>query len=103
MAYKVSIGKSAQRDIRDILDWYAGESVAALEKFVEAFYARIAELAERPEFSILVRQRPLYRKIKIKRFPYYIVFRIDEVLSKVFIAAVIHTKRNPTVWVRRLK
>jgi plasmid stabilization system protein ParE len=103
MAYKVIIGKSAQRDIRDVLEWYAGESVTALEKFVEAFYARIDELAERPESSILVRQRPLFRKVKIKRFPYYIVFRVEENLSKVFIAAVIHTKRNPSVWVKRLR
>jgi len=103
MAYKVIIGKSAQSDIRDVLDWYAGESIVALEKFVESLYARLDELAERPESFGLVRQRPRFRKVKMRRFPYYIVFRVDENLSRVFIAAVVHTKRNPAVWVRRLR
>lgn len=103
MVYKVIIGKSAQRDIRDVLDWYADESAIALEKSVEAFYARIDELAEQPELSTLVRQRPFFRKVKVRSFPYYIVFRIDENLSKVFIAAIIHTKRNPSIWIRRLR
>ncbi|HRI60427.1 MAG TPA: type II toxin-antitoxin system RelE/ParE family toxin [Saprospiraceae bacterium] len=103
MAFKVVIGKSAQHDVREVLDWYAEESRVALERFVEGFYARLDELAERPESFGLVRQRPRFRKVKIRRFPYYIVFRVDEINFKVFVAAVIHTKRNPAVWVRRLR
>ena len=103
MAYKVIIGKSAQSDIREALDWYAGESSVALEKFVEGFYARLNELSERPESFGSVRQRPRFRKVKIRKFPYCIVFRLDETLLKVFIAAIIHIKRNPRAWVKHLE
>ena len=103
MAFKVVIGKSAQRDIREALEWYAGESVIALEKFVEGLYARFDDLSVRPETFGLVRQRPLFRKAKLRRFPYYIVFRMDQGLSKVFVAAIVHSKRNPTVWAQRLR
>ncbi|MBV6443567.1 MAG: hypothetical protein EPGJADBJ_05339 [Saprospiraceae bacterium] len=73
MAYKVVIGKCALRDLENILDWYKGESLQALEKFVAGFYKRLDGLRERPETSTLVRQRPKFRKIKIRCFPYYIV------------------------------
>lgn len=103
MAFKVVIGKSARLDAQNVLDWYAGESIAALEKFVNNFFLHIDEIAERPESFGIVRQRPHYRKLKIKRFPYYIIFRIDEKRNRVVIAAVVHTKRNPTVWIKRLR
>jgi plasmid stabilization system protein ParE len=102
MAYKVIIGKSAQSDIREVIDWYAGESGIAPEKFVEGLYARFDDLSERPESFGAIRQRPSFRKVKIRKFPYYIVFQMDERLYKVFILAVVHIKRNPTVWVKRL-
>lgn len=40
MGYKVVIGKSAKTDLQNILDWYAGESISALEKFADAFFAK---------------------------------------------------------------
>lgn len=103
MAYKVVLSKSAQRDIKEVLDWYAGESIAALERFVESLDRRLEELPERSESFGLVKQRPRFRKVKLQKFPYYIVFRINENRPIIFIAAVVHTKRNPSAWVRRLR
>jgi plasmid stabilization system protein ParE len=103
MAYKVVVGKSAHTDIKNVLDWYAGESPVALEKFVQGFYRCLDDLSERPESFGLVRQRTRFRRVKIKRFPYLIVFRVDEMRSRVFIAALIHEKRNPDIWVKRLR
>ena len=103
MAYKIVIGKTAQRNLIEIFDWYAGESSTVLKKFIGGFYARLDELAEHPELFGLVKQRPRFRKVKIRRFPYFIVFRMDDRLSKVFIAMVIHEKRNPESWLQRLR
>lgn len=103
MGYKVVIGKSAKTDLQNILDWYAGESISALEKFADAFFAKTNDLALRPETFGIVRQRPLFRKAKIQRFPSLIICRVDDSRSRVFISAVIHEKRNPTVWVKRLR
>lgn len=103
MAYKVVLGKSARRDIEAILDWYAGESPLALEKFIVGLYNRISELSQAPEQFSLVKQRPRFRKVKIKRYPYYIVYRFDEAKSLIFISAMIHERRNPDLWVKGLR
>lgn len=103
MAYKVVIGKSAQRDIREALDWYAGESIVALERFLVSLYSRFEDLSEHPESFGFVKQRPRFRKVKLQKFPYYIVFRIDEARSTILVVAVIHVKRNPAVWIRTLR
>lgn len=103
MGYKVVIGKSAKADLQNILDWYTGESLSALQKFVGALYERLDDLVERPESFGVVRQHQRFRKVKISRFPYFIVFRIDETRNKVFISAVIHVKRNPEIWIKRLR
>ena len=103
MGYKVVVGKSAQLDLQNILEWYAGESIAVLQKFVDALYSRFQDLSERPESFGIVRQRPRFRKLKINRFPYYVIYRLDESRNVVFIATVIHEKRKPEVWIRRLR
>lgn len=103
MAYKIVIGKSAMTDLQNILDWYAGESSAALGKFVVAFFAKLDDLAQRPESFSIVRQRPLFRKAKMHRFPYFVIYRVDVGRARVFISAIIHEKRNPTAWVKRLR
>ncbi len=102
MAFKVTIGKSARGDLQNVLDWYAGESLNALEKFVAALYERFDDLAERPESFGIIRQRQHFRKAKINRFPYYIIYRLNEKRNEVFISAIIHVKRNPGVWIKRL-
>ncbi len=37
MAHKIVIGKSALRDIENVLDWYERESYKALEKFLHNY------------------------------------------------------------------
>ena len=103
MVFKVVVGKSAKLDIENILDWYAGESISALEKFIIGLYDRFEALSHTPELFGLIKQRPYFRKVKIKRFPYYIVYRIDENNARVIISALIHERRNPEVWVRKLR
>jgi len=103
MAFNIVIGKSAQCDIRDALDWYAGESISALERFWNGLQNCFEDLSKRPETFDVVRQSPNYRKVKLHKFPYYIVFRVGEPRSKILIVAVVHIKRDPAVWVRNLR
>ncbi len=39
---------------------------------------------------------PAYRCCRVKRFPYGIVYRVDD--GEVFVAAVMHFKRKPGYW-----
>ncbi|MFN0035269.1 MAG: type II toxin-antitoxin system RelE/ParE family toxin [Saprospiraceae bacterium] len=70
---------------------------------MQSLYSRLDDLLERPESFSLVKQRPRFRKAKLQKFPYYMVFRINETRSTVLVVAVVHVKRNPAVWIRALR
>lgn len=103
MAYKIVVGKMALDDVRRAADWYAGESVAAVERFLDAFDERMADLAARPTSFSPLRQNQNYRRARLRHFPYLMIFRINEAQKRVFISAVVHEKRNPASWVRQLR
>lgn len=103
MAYQIILGKDAVREINEIMDWYANTSVQATENFYKSFVEKSLQIFDHPTAFSLVRPRPNYRKAKIRRFPYYIVYRINEQRGRIFVAAVVHVKRNPGSWVKNLK
>lgn len=103
MAYSITFGKLALDDVRSAADWYKGESLAALERFLDAIDARLPDLVDRPLSFSSVRLRPVYRRARLRRFPYLLIFRVDEARNRVFVAALIHEKRNPGIWVRQLR
>ncbi len=103
MDYKIVVDRYAHQDIVEILDWYAARSLAASNNFLIRLGKRLKVIAQRPESFGMVRLRPKYRKAKVERYPYHIVFRVDERKRIVTVTTVVHVKRNPTVWVKRLK
>ena len=103
MAYNLTLGTAALAEIQNASDWYANVSQPTFEKFLDAIDDRLLDLSERPESFTLVRLNPNFRRVKLRRFPYLLIFRVNPAIKRVFIAAFIHEKRNPTDWARKLR
>ncbi len=103
MAYKMSIGKKANIEWKEAFEWYTNISAKNGVKFHNAGIERVNEIAKAPHRFGPVRNRPRYRRAKIKRFPYLVVYRIDEANQKVYIISIWHDKRNPSDLMKRLR
>lgn len=103
MAYKLIYGKKSRSELDDAINWYKDVSSETAFKFYTATFSRLDEIAETPYLFGPIRNRKRYRRAKIKRFPYLIVFRIDESKQAVFIISIFHVKRNPASLMKRLR
>jgi plasmid stabilization system protein ParE len=85
---------AALRDAGEAAAWYAERSVRAAVRFLDELDRLIDFIAVSPErFPIF--DADLRRAI-FRRFPFYVVFRADDVNVAIF--AVAHGKRRPRYW-----
>ncbi|HFA48237.1 MAG TPA: type II toxin-antitoxin system RelE/ParE family toxin [Bacteroidetes bacterium] len=103
MAYKLIYGKKSRSELDEAITWYKDISNQTATKFYSAAQSRLNEISDQPHRFGPIRNRRRYRRAKIKRFPYLIVFRIDEAKQKVHIISIWHEKRNPSDLMKRLR
>ncbi|VGO22719.1 type II toxin-antitoxin system RelE/ParE family toxin [Pontiella sulfatireligans] len=71
------------------------EEVEGLGKaFVESLRTGLLHIRNHPEASVAIKQN--YRRHLLSRFPFGIVYRIDD--GTIFVAAVMHLRRKPDYW-----
>ena len=100
MSYSIIIFRKAQSDILKAQTWYENESPGLGDRFWDVIYQTFLRIAEHPS-----RYTPAGKDARmalVKRFPYKIFFTTNEAMKRIEIVAVIHNKRHPRVWKRRL-
>lgn len=79
--------------------WYAERSPMAAAGFTDELDVAAAAIEQAPEAW------PPYdhgtRRFPLRRFPYYLVYRIDP--TRVVVLAIAHARRRPGYWKDRLK
>jgi len=89
----------ALKEAEIALKWYADRSIVAAYAFVSELTQAVALLKEAPriwpKFSSGTRRYPL------PRFPFSLIYRIQE-NSLVEVIAVMHQKKKPGYWSKRL-
>ncbi|MEK7256637.1 MAG: type II toxin-antitoxin system RelE/ParE family toxin [Bacteroidota bacterium] len=103
MAYKIYLGKKAKEEYEEAMLWYHEASPQAAVKFKANILATLHEMSLRPHKYGPVRHRPRYRRAIVNRFPYQIVFRLEENTQRIFVLSFWHTRRNPAVLMKRLR
>ena len=94
--FRPAAAREFAADFRHYENDYPGRG----DRFVAAVDVVLRNIAEHPErYSLL--QEPDIRSVKVKRFPYRVVYVV--VGEDVDIIAVAHAKRRPGYWRRRLK
>ena len=93
MSYRHIIDRKAQEDYEDALKWYMERSETAAANFVKAIDDTLAVICNSPS-----RWRNTFKnfyELSAKKYPYTIIYSIEENQGLVFVSAIFHHKKNP--------
>jgi len=93
MSYKLVYTPEALIEFKDAVIWYNVHSKRAAENFIIAIREKTVSICKNP-----LRYRNSYkhfRETSLKKYPYYLIYFIDESKKIVILTSVYHHKRNP--------
>lgn len=91
--------RAVQRDINDVLDYYAERSITAADRFWDDLQQRFQEIAENPEQFGFIHEARGLRRVRLRKFPYLVLYYRAAGVVKV--TCVKHEKRHPLVGMMR--
>ena len=94
----VEFHRLAAREFREARAWYAKRSPETAERFTHAVDASVTRILSDPVALPIVLRNT--RSVRVKRFPYRLVFE-QRPQQRILILAVAHTSRRPDYWRRR--
>lgn len=98
MKYKVRIRPEAEDDLKEAFSWYEDNRVGLGYDFLLQVNAGLNFIIRNPEIHPIEYKGT--RKHIIKRFPYKIIYLIEE--EKIIVFAVIHGKISPDLLKKRI-
>ena len=78
-------------EFEEVLAWYTGLSPLAADNFVISFHAALERVRQHPTSH--APWRPPFRRIRLTRFPYLLLFHADQRMTSVL--ALVHERREP--------
>ena len=99
MSATLHIFKAALDDLQDALDWYESQSVGLEQRFSKAINERLTFISDHPEASAVRVEG--FRGAQLKKFPYTLYYDYDDSQNIVFVAAVLHNKRDRIILKKR--
>lgn len=99
MSATLHIFKTALDDLQNALDWYESQSNGLESRFSKAVNERLAFIADYPEASSTRVEG--FRSAQLKKFPYTIYYDFEPSHNVVFVAAVLHNKRERSILKKR--
>jgi hypothetical protein len=88
----------ADLEFREAAKYYEKQATGLGLVFITEVHKAAELLGEQPELGVLIEQ--CLRKFSLKRFPYDLIYVIDE--WNLLIVAVAHHKRRPYFWALRV-
>jgi toxin ParE1/3/4 len=95
---RVEFHRFAEKDYDDAYDWYSERSAGAALRFKDPVNEAVRRIADGP--GSFPRISGDYRRVRIQRFPYILVYRPRQ-SDEIVVVAVAHTSRRPGYWRRR--
>jgi toxin ParE1/3/4 len=91
MNYEIVLQSEAVDDIQAVFDWYEAQHSGLGYGFIDEIEDGLERLSRHPQHYSATSQT--YRKLRIKRFPYLIVFEIEDL--RVIINSVRRISQEP--------
>jgi mRNA-degrading endonuclease RelE of RelBE toxin-antitoxin system len=85
---------AAKAELRDGAAYYQARREGLGEEFLEEVRKTVALIRRNPLRCSFISRH--YRCCRVRRFPYGVVYRVDD--GETFVAAVMHFKRKPGYW-----
>ncbi len=100
MNFKYRIHELAQLDFEESVEWYAARSIKAAENFITEVEYTLELIAQYP-FRFRNEYKN-FRELGLKKYPFVIVYTVEEAEQLVSVMAIFHTSRNPKKKYRKL-
>ena len=91
MSYELVLQSEAIIDIQEVFDWYEERRAGLGFEFIEEMEEGFDRLSRNPQHYTAINQK--YRRVGIKRFPYLIVYEIED--NKVIINSIRRYSQKP--------
>jgi plasmid stabilization system protein ParE len=91
------VNPEAEADLADARQWYETERSGLGDELIDAVSNVFARVQRAPRLYAKVFQE--LRLALVRRFPYVVVYRIDD--DQITVVAVYHTHRDPRGWQSR--
>src|SRR3990167_6060714 len=98
MKYKVIVRPEAEDDLKATFSWYEDKRIGLGYDFLLQVDAGINFINRNPEIHPIEYRGA--RKHLIKRFPYKIIYLVEE--ERIIVLAVLHGKRSPDLLKKRI-
>jgi len=102
MSWRVVVRPEVEQDLIAAADWYDSEQSGLGNDFISEVSRVLDDLAENPFLNSRRHPQKNVRWRYAKRFPYRVIYEIDEAQATVVIAAVFHAARHERHWRRRI-
>ncbi len=93
MSFTVNYQERAIREYETAMEWYRLRSEVAALNFEIAVKEKIDLLRESP--GVFKKSYKQFHEVSLKKYPFSIVYIIDEKENRVVISSIFHHKRNP--------
>jgi toxin ParE1/3/4 len=92
--YTVKLFTEAEIEVAEACKWYEKQQQGLGKRYLEEVDHYLQLIGANPlQFPIRFSER--FRFAVLKKFPYFIVFTIQEDLKLIYVNSVFHTSRNP--------
>ncbi|HXR84188.1 MAG TPA: type II toxin-antitoxin system RelE/ParE family toxin [Hanamia sp.] len=93
MPYKIQFRKRATKEYLDAISWYRQRSQKSADNFVLIVDQTLDLIEKQPyRFRIIYKN---FHQVKTKKYPFNIVYFIEEESQFIIITSLFHDKRNP--------
>jgi len=91
--YQITYRPIATQEYENAIKWYFERNQATAERFVKAVNEKLDNLSSNPlQYKSLFKK---FHEVSTGKFPYTIVYLVDEAQERVVIVAIYHQKRHP--------
>jgi mRNA-degrading endonuclease RelE of RelBE toxin-antitoxin system len=102
MSWQLEFAPEVEQDIAVAADWYETRQSGLGAQFVEEVIRTWEALTDNPLLSCRRHSSKNIRWRYLDRFPYRIIYEVDEMNHVVKVAAVLHAARHDKHWRKRL-
>lgn len=100
MTYTLLLSTKANEELENAFDWYYHKSKLSAQHFFDEVFSRIEVIRKYPKRY--PKKSKNFREVSLKKFPFSIVYELEEYKKLVFIHAIFHQKRNPKLKFKNL-
>jgi len=100
MKFEIFFRKEAQIDLDEIFAWYEEQQQGLGIKFIDTVDKMLSKISSNPHFAFCIEEA---RSASLSRFPYDIIYLIDDYKLQVRVLAIIHQRRDPEWFRQRLR